>query len=269
MNRFQDQVVIITGASSGIGAALALQVALEGAKVAIAARNVEKLEAVAEKCRANGAQVLVLTTDVTSREACASLVSRTVEHFGRLDMLINNAGISMGAYFREVQKIEFFRTLMDVNYFGTLYCTHAALPHLLETKGRLVAVSSLAGKNGVPSRTGYAAAKHAIAGFLDSLRIELMGSGVSVSVAYPGFVESDMRKNALGPDGRPLQAKLATTAGAISAAECARLTLDMAWQRKRELVMTRKARIGQWLKLIAPGLVDRIALRSIQKSTDR
>lgn len=266
---FKDLVVVITGASSGIGAALSYQLAEQGAKLVISARNMKKLSAVEETCRAKGAEVVSIQSDVTSKSECEQLISAAVQRFGTLDMLINNAGISMGADFQDVKDIEFYQTLMDVNYFGSLYCTHYALPHLLKSKGRILAISSLAGKTGVPARTGYAAAKHAVAGFFDSLRIELMAKGVSVTVIYPGFVATDLRTKSFNADGGPLNETFSKSTNAMTAEECARQSLVAALGRKRQVVMTTRAKIAQWLRLIAPRFVDRVALKAIETSRDQ
>ena len=150
-----------------------------------------------------------------------------------------------------------------MNYLGAAYCTYYALPHLKQARGRLVAVSSLAGKNGVPTRSGYAASKHAMAGLFDSLRIELASSGVSVTMIYPGFVASKTRHRVMGPDGKPLGKSPVREEQAMPVEECARLVIAAMTGRKRELVMTLRGKLGQWLKLIAPGLVDRMAQQAI------
>lgn len=264
MNRpFANNVTIVTGASRGIGKALAHQLADQGARLVLAARSPDALEGVAEACRAlgNGTRAIAVPTDVTSEDACRRLVEATMEEFGRVDTLINNAGLSMFARFDQLDSMEPIETLMQVNYFGSVYCTHYALPHLVETRGRIVGVASLTGKTGVPTRTGYAATKHAMAGFFDSLRIELRRRDVSVTMVYPGFVDTGIRHLATG---RGRGYKHGRKAGKImSAEECARITLAAAARRKREVVMTFRAKWGQWLKLIAPGVIDRIAASAV------
>ena len=262
---FARAAIVLTGASSGIGRALALQLADQGARLALAARGADELEAAADACRGRGAEALAVPTDVSDEDQCRALVARAVEAFGRLDVLVNNAGVSMWARFDEMDDLTPLRRIMDVNYFGAVYCTHAALPHLKATRGRIVNVASLTGKTGVPTRTGYAASKHAMAGFFDSLRIELRGSGVSVTTVYPGFVATGVRRHAYGPDGAPLGESPVREDDVMTAEECARLTLHAAAARKRELVMTARGKIGQWAKLIAPGLVDRVAARAIER----
>ncbi|MEE9466417.1 MAG: SDR family oxidoreductase, partial [Candidatus Neomarinimicrobiota bacterium] len=200
---FKSKSVIITGASSGIGAELARQLAAQGARLALAARRTELLEQVADDCVQLGGEAVAIPTDVTVRENCAALVDRTVDVFGGIDMLVNNAGISMHVLFAEIDDLDIFERVMQVNYLGAVACTHYALPHLLAAQGRIVVVSSLTGKTGVPTRTGYSASKHALHGFFDGLRAELAGCGVSVTIACPGFVDTGIRRYHVGPDSGP------------------------------------------------------------------
>lgn len=267
MNRppFWQNVVIITGASTGIGAEVARQLAGQGAWLALAARNADKLAGVAVQCRQQGGQALSVPTDVGEPDQCQHLIERVVAEYGRLDTLINNAGITMWARFDEVTDLSLFEQIMQVNYLGSVYCTYYALPYLKQTKGRLVGISSLTGKAGVPTRSGYAASKHAMAGFFDSLRIELSDDGVSVTMIYPGFVATEVRERAFGPNGQPLGKSLVHEAEVMTVDTCARLIIKAIAQRRRELVMTARGQIGLWLKLIAPGLVDRIARRAIEQ----
>lgn len=258
---FAGQVVLLTGASSGIGAELARQFAVQGAKLALAARDVARLETVAAECRALGGEALVVPGDVSEEPSCASMVQRTIMHYQRLDVLVNNAGLGSSGLFEQITDLSIFDTLMRVNYLGSVWCTAHALPHLKQSRGRIVAISSLTGLTGVPKRTVYAATKHAMAGFFDSLRIELDGSGVSVTVIYPGFVFSEINRRALSPDGTPFgdhgyQRRKGET---METDECCRQILRAVERRDRDLVMTWRGKIGRLLKLISPALVDRIA----------
>ncbi|MGZ8378740.1 MAG: SDR family oxidoreductase [Gemmatirosa sp.] len=269
MPSFHGNVVVLTGASSGIGRALARQLAAQGAWLAHAARSRDQLQdAVREWLAAGagvGARAIAVPTDVSDETECRALIERTVAEYGRVDTLINNAGISMWARFDALRDLEGLERIMRVNYFGAVYCTFHALPHLKRARGRLVGVSSLTGKTGVPTRTGYAASKHAMAGFFDSLRIELADDGVSVTMLYPGFVATGMRRHAVGPDGRPLRESPVQEDAVMTADECARITLRAAARREREVVMTARGKVGQWLRLIAPSLTDRIAARAIAR----
>jgi NAD(P)-dependent dehydrogenase (short-subunit alcohol dehydrogenase family) len=261
---FQNKVVIITGASSGIGRELAHQLADQGALLVLAARNVERLEAAKTECLAHGGKAIVLPTDVGIAAQCAHMVQGTMEEFGRIDALVNNAGITMWGSFDAVNDLGIFEQIMRTNYLGSLYCTHYALPFLKQTKGLIVGVSSLAGKAGIPTRSGYAASKHAMTGFFDSLRIELEPFGVGVTMIYPGFVASDVRARALGPDGKPLVTSPVREGEVMMVETCARLMVSAMTRRKREVVMTLRGKLGQWLKLIAPGVVDRVASQAIK-----
>lgn len=262
---FANAVVCITGASSGIGAELARQCAVAGARLVLAARDEARLAEVADECRAAGADVLVVRTDVTHEADCAALITSTVAHFGRLDVLINNAGLGASGLARDVTDLSIFERVMRVNYLGSVWCTLHALPHLIAARGRLVAVSSLTGLTGVPKRTAYGATKHAMAGFFDSLRIELADSGVSVTVAYPGFVHSEINRHALSPAGTPWGERgyVRRPGETMSTAECAARILRATAARKRDVVMTWRGKVGRLLKLVAPSLVDEMARRAI------
>lgn len=262
---FRENVVVITGASEGIGRELALRLAGQGAWLALAARDAAKLDAVAAECRGRGGRAVAVRTDVGDQAQCRALIDRAVAEFGRIDTLVNNAGISMWARFDEVTDLAPFERMMQVNYFGSVYCTHAALPHLKRTRGRIVGVSSLTGRAGVPTRSGYAATKHAMAGFFDSLRIELEDDGVTVTMVYPGFVSTAIRAHAFGPDGRPLASSPVRESEVMTPEECARQIVAAMASRRRELIMTLRGKVGAWIKLVAPGVVDRIARRAIEQ----
>ena len=261
----KDEVVAITGASKGIGAELARQLAAKGARLVLAARGAKELDEIAEECRKLGAKVATVKADVAVDRDCQAIVSGAIVAFGRLDTLVNNAGATMWARFEDIADMSILQRIMQVNYMGAVYCTHYALPHLRATRGRIVGISSLAGRVGVPTRTGYAASKHAMAGFFDSLRIELDGSGVTVTMIYPGFVSTGIRENATGPDGKPILVSPVKEGEVMGVEECARRIVKAIEGREREVVMTARGKIGLWLKLLAPSLVDRIAKRAIDK----
>jgi len=261
---FKDKVVVITGASSGIGRELAYRLATLGAKLSLAARDVERLETVKTECEKRGGHAIVLPTDVAEQAQCESLIRKTVEAFGVIDILVNNAGISMWAYFDEVADLSIFEKIMRVNYLGSVYPTHYALPHLKASRGQIVAVSSLTGKNGVPTRSGYAASKHAMVGFFDTLRIELANDDVAVTMIYPDFVATETRIRAYGPDGKPLGQSPVREQEIMSVEKCVHLMLPAIQKRKRELVMTLRAMVGQFVKPFAPKLIDSIVRRAIE-----
>ena len=196
---FKDKVAIVTGASSGIGLATATLLAKYQAKVVLAARSEDKLEALCKEL-SQYSDVIWVKTDVSNQDDCRNLIQKTVQEFGHIDILINNAGISMRAMFKDLD-LSVIRRLMDVNFWGTVYCTKYALPYLLETKGSVVGVISTAGYKGLPGRTGYSASKFAINGFLDTLRSEHLYDGLHVMIYAPGFTASNIRKTALMADG--------------------------------------------------------------------
>ena len=251
-------VVLVTGASSGIGEAIARRLAARGCRLALAARGAPELERVAAACRAAGGEAATFSTDVADEAQCRAFVAGATARYGRIDALVNNAGISMELRFEEIADLALVERIMRVNFLGAVYCTHAALPHLRATRGRLAAVSSLTGLSGVPTRTASAASKHAVRGVFDSLRSELADSGVSVTVVYPGFVATDIAARSYGT-------RHVHDADAMSADTCARHVVDALDRRKREVVMTARGKLGRWLKLVAPALVDRIAARAIAR----
>ncbi len=258
---FRGKAVIITGASSGIGKALALQLAGAGASVALAARNAERLEALVGECRSLGGKAEAIPTDVADEAQCRAFVSRAKEAFGWIDMLINNAGMSVVAKLEEMTDLRLFHYVMDVNFFGALSCCYYALPHLLETKGRIVNVSSLGGLLTLPYNSSYCASKFALQGFSDSLRMELSGSGVSVTVISPYWVVTEFHENYLDKDGKPKgpSGRAIYTEKMMTAGKCAEIILDAARHRKREVLMG-PGRMGVLLRWIAPGFMDKITI---------
>jgi short-subunit dehydrogenase len=266
-----NKVIIITGASDGIGAEIARQLAHQhqsGVTLVLAARTTAALDTLALECRNAGAQALVVPTDVTQPAACEALVQAALNSYGRIDTLINNAGMSAHARLDEVasHQLGWYQDLMQVNLWGSVWCTHAALPHLKASRGRIVAVSSLAGLVGVPGRTAYCATKFAMNGFFESLRVELLEHGVSVTLAYPGVVDTRIRYRGYAANGEPAGQSGLDESGAMPVAVCARLIIRGMEQRRRDVVMTFKGRLGRWLKLLAPSLVDRLALKAVKAS---
>jgi short-subunit dehydrogenase len=257
--------IILTGASEGIGRALALELAARGARVALAARDRERLDSLAQECRVRGGEALAVPTDVTSQQDLEWLVAETVKSFGGIDVVIHNAGINMWSRFDALEDLSIFERLMEVNYHAPVRLTSLALPHLKQSRGLIVAVASLAGMTGVPERSAYAGSKHAMVGFFDSLRIELAGSGVDVCVVAPDFVVSEIHKRAIGPDGEPLGTSPMKQAKIMTAAECALHIVRGIEKRQRLVLMTARGKLGRWLKLVAPSVIDRIAARAIRE----
>ena len=260
---FRENVTVITGASFGIGRELALQLAEQGAWLALAARSADKLEETAQLCVKRGGKSVVIPTDVGEQSECRNLIERTVDTYGRVDTLINNAGFGLAARFDELQDLTLFEKQIQVNFFGSVYCTHYALPFLKQIRGRLVGISSLRGKFPSARADGYGPSKHAMAGFFDSLRIEIADSGVSVTMIYPGWVSTGISSRALKADGTPRGEIVHHEIGAMPVEVCARQIIRATASRKREVVMTLQGKFGLWMRLIAPGVVDRIVRKSM------
>jgi len=257
--------IILTGASEGIGRALALELAARGARIALAARDRERLESLAQECRARGGEALAIPTDITNQQDLEWLVTESAKAFGGIDAVVHNAGITMWSRFDALQDLQIFERLIEVNYLAPVRLTALTLPHLRESRGLIVAVASLAGLTGVPERSGYAASKHAMVGFFDSLRIELAGTGVDVTVVAPDFVVSEIHKRAIGPDGEPLGASPMMQSKIMTAGECARRIAMAMEKRQRLLLMSARGRLGRWLKLLAPSVIDRMAAKAIRQ----
>ncbi|MYM70224.1 SDR family oxidoreductase [Pseudoduganella sp. FT55W] len=261
------KTIIITGASDGIGAEIARQLARKhgaGVALVLAARNVAMLEQVAAQCAALGAQTLVAPTDVSVQAQCVALIEASVARFGRIDALINNAGRSAHALFSEVENLAWYEELMRINLWGSVWCTHAALPHLKQARGSIVAVSSLAGLVGVPGRTAYSATKFAMSGFFEALRAELKPFSVSVTTAYPGVVATQIRHRGFNAAGGALGSSSLKEDKAMPVEECAGLIVAGMEARQREVVMSAKGKLGRWMKLISPGLVEKMALAALK-----
>ena len=259
----KNKVVVITGASSGIGRALAKEFAAKGARLSLGARRTELLEQLRQELPET--EILIVKTDVSSEDDCRNLIDGTVKHFGQIDILINNAGISMRALFEEVDT-KVIRQLMDVNFYGTVYCSKFALPHLLKTKGSLVGVISIAGYVGLPGRTGYSASKFAIRGFLDTVRIENLKKGLHVLVAAPGFTASEVRKAALTNDGSQQGETPRDESKMMSSGECARHIVRAIGKRKRELILTfTEGKLTVFLGKFFPALLDKLTYSHMAK----
>lgn len=259
----KNKVIVITGASSGIGRALAIEFASRGARLSLGARRTDLLESL--QTELPGTDILITKTDVSIENDCRKLVEETIRRFGQIDVLINNAGISMRALFEEVD-LKVIRQLMDVNFYGTVYCTKYALPYLLKTRGSLVGVISIAGYVGLPGRTGYSASKFAIRGFLDTIRIENLKKGLHVLVAAPGFTASEVRKAALTTDGSQQGETPRNEEKMMSAEECARHIVKAVINRKRELILTfTEGKLTVFLGKFFPSLLDKLTYNHMAK----
>ena len=259
---FSEKVVVITGASSGIGEAVALRLAAEGAWLALAARRAERLDELAAVCKERGGRAFPLPTDVADEAACRELIARTVAEYGRLDMLVNNAGITVASLFSQLPDLTLFHRVMDVNFRGAVFCTYSALPHLTQTGGRLVNVASLGAVLPIPGNTSHIASKHGLLGFSDSLRMELTRSGVSVTVICPYWVVSEFHESMMDNQGRPrgIAGRRIYTPRTMTADQCARILVEAARKRKRQVLMG-PGKLVQLARLAAPALVDRLIVR--------
>lgn len=267
---FRDKVVIVTGASSGLGATLATEFAKTGAKVALFSPEEEKQAEVARQCEAAGGRALPVVGDVTREGDCSALVEKTLGSFGAIDYLVANAGISMWAPFAEVDDLEVFRKLVEVNYLGAVNCVHFALPHLIASKGMVVAITSIQGKIGVPLHTGYVGSKHALQGFCETLRMELAGTGVDILTVLPHWLRgTDLRKNAFGKDGRALgTSSRRHSKESISLEEAAHAIMHATHKRKRSLVIPWKLRLLLALNLLAPRLAEALIMGAVKHQED-
>jgi short-subunit dehydrogenase len=261
---FKDKVMVITGASSGIGLASARLFASYGARLALAARSIDKLKTLASEISSDPSKVLCIKTDVSIEEDCRNLIESTVKHFGRIDFLINNAGISMRASFSKVD-LNVIRRLMDVNFWGTVCCTKYALPYLLESKGSVTGVISVAGYAGLPGRTGYATSKFAIRGFLETLRMEHQEDGLHVLVFAPGYTSSNVRNAALLADGSPQGTTPKDESNLMSAEEVAQKLAWGLYRKKREMILTALGYWDVWFYKRFPRLMDWVQLNYIRK----
>jgi short-subunit dehydrogenase len=263
----KDKVIIITGATSGIGKALAYEYASRGARLVISARNNEKLMEVSEDLLQTGIRVLPVKADVSVEEDCRELIRKTVEELGTIDGLINNAGISMRALFEEVD-LGVLRKLMNTNFWGTVYCSKFALPYLLKSKGSLVGISSIAGYKGLPGRTGYSSSKFAMQGLLEVIRIENRKKGLHVLIAAPGFTASNIRNVALSKDGRQQGETPLDESKLMPAETVANKIADAIERRKRTLILTTQGKMTVLLNKFLPSLVDKMVYNHMAKEPD-
>lgn len=264
-NFYRGKHVMITGATSGIGRALAFELLSMGAKVSVCARNEQQLQEMQQQAASQ--HLATIKADVGNEEDCKHFIEKACGQLGPIDMLINNAGISMRALFQEVE-LAVLRKSMDINFWGTVYCTKYALPHIIAQKGIIIGVSSIAGYKGLPCRTGYSASKFAMQGFLESLRIEMLPQGVHVMWVSPGFVASNIRNTALNASGRAQQETPLNEKNLMSAETCAHLILQAAEKRKRTLIMSAQGKLTVWMNKFFPSFVDKQVFKHFLQEPD-
>ena len=263
-NLFKDKVVIVTGASSGIGEAVAREFARNGSKVVLAARRVEKLANIVRQIISGGFEADFIKTDVSIEEDCRKLVDYTITKYGTVNILVNNAGISMRASFTDVE-LNVLHRLMNVNFWGTVYCTKYALPYLIENKGSLVGVSSVAGFHGLPGRTGYSASRFAIHGFLETIRIENLHKGLHVMVIAPGFTTTEIRIHALTANGDEQGESPKDEHLLMPPEYVARWVLKGIRKKKRNKLLTWDGRLTALFQRIVPQFVDWVYYREMAR----
>jgi short-subunit dehydrogenase len=263
----KDKVVIITGSSSGIGLASARAFARKGSIVVLAARSEDALRQIAGEIDPGGQRSLVVRTDVSKEEDCKNLIEQTVNKFGKIDILVNNAGISMRAIFNDVE-ISVLKRLMDVNFWGTVYCTKYALPYITMTKGTIAAISSIAGFHGLPGRTAYSASKFAIHGFMESIRIENMRSGIQVLILAASFTSSNIRKSALDAHGN-MQGETPREEEKLTSPErVAKNLLRSIRKKKRTRIMSLEGQLMVFFQRIIPFATDLVIYRKFAREKD-
>lgn len=267
MKTLANKVIVITGASSGIGEAMAREYAAQGASVVLGARHEDRLKSIAAEISASGGRAAYCGTDVTNPGQCARLIDTAVRTFGRIDVLICNAGLSMRAIFDDVE-LSVLHRLMDVNFWGTVNCCKYALPHLQRTKGSIVGISSVAGLHGLPGRTGYSASKYAMTGFLETLRIENLKKGLHVMVACPGFTASNVRFSALTADGSQQGETPRDESKMMTAEQVARIVARGILRRRRLCLMEAEGRATHFFKKFAPGFLDRMFYMVMAREPD-
>jgi dehydrogenase/reductase SDR family protein 7B len=263
----KDKVVIITGGSSGIGKALAREFGSHGSKILITGRNSEDLNAAVAELKQQGIEIFGFQSDVSREEDNNKMALAAIQRYGRIDMIINNAGITMRALFEEVE-MDVVRKVMDINFFGVLYATRACLPEILKNKGSVIGISSIAGYRGLPARTGYSSSKFALNGFLEVLRTEMLHKGVHVLTACPGFTTSNIRKRALAKDGSAQGDSPRNEDDMMSAEECARHIYHATMNRKKILILTGQGKLAVFLNKWLPGLMDKIVYKEMAKEAN-
>lgn len=254
--------IVITGASSGIGKALAIQASALGATLCIGARNMDALKEVANQC--NPSTTHISTLDVTEQESCKSFIEFAEKSMGGIDMLVNNAGISMRANFAEID-LKVIEQVMQVNFWGAVYCTRFAMNSLLKSKGSVIGISSVAGFNGLPGRTGYSASKFALHGFLESLRTENLQTGLHVMIVCPGFTESNIRNTALNKEGAPQTESPRNESKMMTANEVAEKVWNAAIQKKDFVVMSKEGKLSFYLSKFFPKLLRKLTYKHMKK----
>ena len=260
---FENKVVVVTGGTDGIGKALVAEFLERGAEVSTCARTAEKLETLENEFF--GKSLFTMVADVSKEEDCKNFMEATIQKFNGIDILINNAGISMRGMFQETS-LETLRRVMDINFWGTVYCTKFALNSILKNKGTIVGMSSVAGYRGLPGRSGYSASKFAVNGWLEALRTELLETGVNVMWVCPGFTRSNIRNAALNKDAKPQGESPLEEEKLMSAEECAQHIIKAISKRKRTLILTFTGKETVYMNKFFPSLTDKLTRKFFFKN---
>ncbi|MDR0364206.1 MAG: SDR family oxidoreductase [Bacteroidales bacterium] len=264
----KDKVVVITGASSGIGLSCARAFFNRGARVVLAARSDEKIQTLKKELNDKGEKrVIAVKTDVSVESDCKNLIAAAVETFGGVDILLNNAGVSMRANFADLD-LNVIRRLMDVNFWGAVYCTKYAYPYIIASKGSIVGISSVAAVHGMPGRTGYSASKYALEGFLETIRVETLKKGVHVMLVVPGFVSTNIRKAALTADGSVQEESPRDESKMMPPEELARRIIRGIERGKRNITTSWEGRYTPFVNFFFPELVDNLYYNNMKKETN-
>ncbi len=265
---FKDKVVVVTGAASGIGAAICRRFAGEGAKIGLLDMDETGVTAAADRLTAAGADAVGIKCDVANEDECTSAIGTVITRFGGVDLLVNNAGITQRSAFVDT-KISVYRKVMDVNFYGSLNCTRAAIDTLIDRKGSIIVIESLAGLTPLLGRTGYCASKHALHGFFTTLRSELRDKGVHIMLVCPGFVNTNLQTRALGGDGRVTAHPQSVVGKPTSADKVAEAIYKGALNKRHLLVLTPVGKLAYWISRLAPVLYERLMVRQVREELNR
>jgi len=264
----KDKVVVVTGGASGIGAALCRRFSREGARIGLLDLDAAGVQAAVDNFKAAGVEAVGIKCDVVDEAECNSAIRKVIGRYGGIDILVNNAGITQRSAFMDTN-ISVYRRVMDVNFYGALHCTKAAIDSLIERKGSIIVIESLAGVTPLLGRTGYCASKHALHGFFTSLRSELRDSGLHIMIVCPGFVKTNLQTRALGGDGRVTNHPQSMVGKPTSAEEVAEAVCKAALQRRHLLILTPVGKLSYWISRFAPVFYERLMARQVKEELVR
>ncbi|MCJ7773414.1 MAG: SDR family oxidoreductase [Desulfobacterales bacterium] len=260
---FKDKVIVVTGAASGIGAAVCRKFACEGARIGMLDMDLKGLQKFEKELKINGVDTISFKCDVTREKNCESVIKKIMKHFGGIDVLVNNAGITQRGAFIETQ-VSVYKKVMDVNFFGALYCTKAAIKSIISRKGQIIVIESIAGVAPLLGRTGYSASKHALHGLFTSLRTEIKDAGAHVMIVCPGFIKTNLQTRALGPDCKVTKRPQSTLGKQDTPENVADIIYKGAIKRKHLLVLTLIGKIGYWVSRFAPIFYENQMAKKLQ-----